>query len=86
MIPDGLRRFALGWLAWTLGALLLLGAINLLTAERFFIASFLGFLAVRELTPPETATSRWRTPLYLILMAGSIGVAYIVIRQVIALL
>lgn len=86
MIPDGLRRIVFGLLVWMLGTIVLLSTIGLLTVERFFVASVVGLLAVKELTPPEIVSLRWRTWLNGILAVGILGVGYLTVKRILALM
>lgn len=85
MIPNGLGRIVYGLLAWILGSIALLAGIGLLTVERLFVASLIGFLAVRELTSPQTVSPRWRTRLNWMLGAGLVIFAILMARQILAL-
>lgn len=85
MIHPGIRRIGLGLLLWILVSIGFLEAIGLLTYERVFVASLIGFLALRELVPVQRVPSCWRTRLNWILGAGLVAFAILIGSQILTL-
>lgn len=79
-------QFIYGQAAWLLGTFFTLILLDALSFELLFVVSFIGFLAVTQLTAPFTITLEWRQRLkWLILIALLIFTA-IVIRRILAIL
>ncbi|WP_136601170.1 hypothetical protein [Salinigranum halophilum] len=79
-------RYIHAQLAWMLATALLLSLVGALELELFFVVSLIGLLVVTELTAPFTVTPRWRKRLYVIIAAGLVIFAYIVIRRILEIL
>lgn len=71
------------WMLATLLGLLLLGALSL---ELLFVVSFIGFLAITQLTAPFTITPTWRHRLKWVIAIALLIFAIIVIRRILAIL
>ena len=79
-------RFIHGQLAWMLVALLMLTVVGALSYELFFVVSLLGLLIVTELTAPFSITPTWRRRLWVVIVIGLIGFAYVVGQRIITYL
>lgn len=75
-------RFIWGVLAWMLGSVVLLAALDALSLELFFVISLIGLLVVIELTAPINVAPRWRGRLKWIVAAGLLVFSAIVVRRV----
>ncbi|MFD1570489.1 hypothetical protein [Halorubrum laminariae] len=80
------RRFVYGVVAWMLGTILVLTALDAVELELFFVLSLIGLLVVVELTAPFNVTPRWRRRLLPVIIAGLAGFSYIVIRRILEIL
>lgn len=80
------ERFVYAQLAWMLATALVLALLNALSYDEFFIISLIGFLVLIERTAPVRITPRWRRRLRWVVALGALGIAYLVVRRVIALL
>ena len=79
-------RFIHGLLAWLLGSLALLSAIDSLSLELFFVVSLIGLLIVVELTAPVNVTPAWRARLKWPIAAGLVVFAAIVLGRILEIL
>lgn len=77
-------RFVRGHIAWMLGVALLLSVLGALTYETFFTLSLLGLLIVTQLTAPVTVTPRWSRRVLVLIGAGLVVFAYILITSILA--
>lgn len=80
------ERFVYAQLAWMLATALVLALLDALSYDEFFIVALIGFLVLIERTAPVRITPRWRRRLRWAVALGVLGIAYLVIRRVIALL
>lgn len=85
MIHPAVLRIGLGLLIWILASVALFEVLGLLSYERVFVASLIGFLAVRELVSPGNVPSRWRTRLNWILGAALVAFAILIGYQILTL-
>lgn len=79
-------RFIFGQAAWMLASLLVLILLDSLSLELLFVVSFIGFLAITQLTAPFTITPAWRDRLKWIIAIALLVFAGIVIRRILAIL
>jgi hypothetical protein len=80
------RRFLHLDIAWMLAVALVLVLLDALSYELFFILSLIGFLIITELMTPVRISPAWRRRVRWVVFAGLVGFAYIVVRQVLAIL
>jgi hypothetical protein len=69
-----------------LATALVLGLLDSLTYELFFVVSLIGFLVVVELTAPFNVTPRWRRRLKWVILVGLAVFGYIVVRRILEIL
>lgn len=79
------ERFIYTHLAWMMATVLMLALLEVLSYVAFFLISMIGFLVLIERTAPVRITPTWRRRLRLVVVLSLLGVAYLVGRQVIAL-
>ncbi|WP_254546097.1 hypothetical protein [Halomarina pelagica] len=79
-------RFVTGHLAWTLGVIVVLAALGSLALDLVFVLSYLGFLALIEVTAPVDVSVAWRRRLRWFVGLGLVAFAYLVVRRVLSLL
>jgi hypothetical protein len=80
------QRFVHGQVAWMLGAVVLLSALDALALDLFFVVSLIGLLILIELTAPFSVTPRWRARLRWVILAGLIGFAYVLVHRILDVL
>jgi hypothetical protein len=80
------QRFVHGQVAWMLGAVVLLSALDALALDLFFVVSLIGLLILIELTAPFSVTPRWRARLRWVILAGLIGFGYVLVRRILDVL
>lgn len=80
------RRFVHGLVAWQLGTILLLAALDALSIELMFVLSLIGLLVVIELSAPVNVTPAWRARLTWLVAAGLIVFGAIVVRRILEIL
>ena len=81
MVTGRRQRFVHGQVAWMLGTILILAALDALSLSVFFVCSLIGLLVVIELTAPFDVTPRWRARLRWVIFVGLVGFAYVVARR-----
>jgi apolipoprotein N-acyltransferase len=69
-----------------LGIVLVSVLLDSLSIESFYMASFVGFLVLVELTNPFNISLRWRSRLRWIILFGLIGMGYIWIRRLLEII
>lgn len=62
------------------GAILALALLGALSLETFFVVSFVGFLALLELTAPVNVAPTWRARLRWFLLFGLLVFGYLMVR------
>ena len=65
-----------------LGVVVVLVAVGSLDLELFFVLSFVGFLAIVQLTSPAVVRPAWRRRLPWFVAAGLLAFGYVVVRRV----
>lgn len=75
------RRFIYGQVGLMLGIILASIALGSLSIESFYMASFVGFLVLVELTNPVNISPRWRSRLRWIILLGLVGMVYIWVHR-----
>ncbi|MFC7079074.1 hypothetical protein [Halorussus caseinilyticus] len=79
-------RFVHGQTAWMLATVVVLAALDALTARVFLVASLVGFLVMMEFTAPFDVTPAWRRRLKWFVLFGLLVFAYLLGKRVLALL
>lgn len=69
-----------------LSVLVVLAVLDSLTLGLYFVLTFIGFLAVIELTAPFNVTPRWRRRLKWLIALGLLGFVYVIVRRLLTLL
>lgn len=80
------RRVVYSQIAWMVGVILALALLGALTLEVFFVASFVGFLALLELTAPVNVAPAWRARLKWIVLLGLLGFGYLLVQMFLEIL
>jgi len=80
------QRFICGMVAWMLAVILVLGLIEALTYELYFVLSLIGLLVVTELTAPTNVTPEWRSRLKWLIAVGLAIFGYITVRRIVEIL
>jgi hypothetical protein len=76
------REQTLRWSGvWVLFVVVLLAALRLLTLELFFVVAYIGVLAISGVYAPRPPAPRWWRRLRLLLAAGFVVLAYVVVEQ-----
>lgn len=76
------REQTLRWCGvWVLVSVVLLGLLQLLTLELFFVVSYIGVLAISGVYAPRQPAPAWWRRLRLLLAAGFLVLAYVVVGQ-----
>jgi len=75
-------RFVYLLSVWMFIVLFFLIIGNKLDIEIFFVLNLIGFLVLVELTTPFHFKPEWKNRLKWVVLAGMMGVSYIVIRKV----
>ncbi|WP_135855106.1 hypothetical protein [Halorussus salinus] len=79
-------QFIYGQAAWLLTAFFALLLLDAFSFELLFVVSFIGFLAITQLTAQFTITSAWRRRLKWPILVGLLIFIAIVIRRILAIL
>jgi hypothetical protein len=75
------RERALRWCGvWVLGTVVLLGLLELLTLELFFVVSYIGVLAISSVFAPRAPVPPWWKRLRVLLAMGFLVLAYVVVE------
>jgi hypothetical protein len=74
-------RFVYALTAWLLGTVFLLTLFDALTPELLYSFSLVGLFVVIELTAPFNVTPRWRKRLRGLIIAGLLGLGFIILRR-----
>ncbi|MFB6105935.1 MAG: hypothetical protein ABEJ70_03085 [Halobacteriaceae archaeon] len=82
MVARAQRRVVRLTAAWSLAAVVVLGAAGELTGDRWFVASLVGFMLVVEATSPAHVMPPWRTRLRWVVVAGLLVFAALVAVRV----
>jgi hypothetical protein len=80
------QRFVYGQVAWMVGSIFLLVALDALSSITFFFSSFIGFLILIEMTRIIHVTPQWRTRIRWITALGFIVVILITVYKIVSLL
>lgn len=80
------EQFVHGIIAWLLGTLIVLTALDSVELELFFVLGLIGFLIVTELTAPFNVSPRWRRRLIPLIILGLGIFGVIVIRRILEIL
>ena len=83
---DRRLRFVSAQITWMVLVTFSLKLLNLLTLSLFFVVSYIGLLAVIELTAPFAVTPTWRLRLRWIVLLGLSVFGYFAIRQILDIL
>jgi hypothetical protein len=75
------RQFVYQQTLWMLATILVFGTFGLLTLERFFVVSLVGFLLLVEATATVEVDSPWRSRLRWLIVAGIVAFAYVAVRR-----
>jgi len=74
-------RFVYALTAWLLATVLLLTLFDALVPELLYSFSLVGLFVVIELTAPFNVTPRWRKRLRGLIIAGLLGLGFIILRR-----
>ena len=74
-------RFVYALTAWLFGTVLLLTLFDALTPELLYSVSLVGLFVVIELTAPFNITPRWRKRLRGLIIAGLLGLGFIIVSR-----
>ena len=80
------NRLLTAQVGWMMATLALLSALSSFTYELYFVLSFIGLLVVTERLMPFRVTPRWQRRVYWIIASGVVGLVYIVVRRILAIL
>lgn len=76
------REQTLRWCSvWVLLSVVLLGVLEMLTLELFFVVSYIGVLAISGVYAPRPPAPTWWRRLRLLLGVGFLVLAYVVAEQ-----
>lgn len=75
------NRLVFVHLAWVLGTLIVMSALDVFSQGFFFVISFIGFLVFVEYTEPFHIRPKWRTRLRWFIVAGFVVFGYVIVQQ-----
>lgn len=83
---ERINRLLAAQVGWMMATLAVLAALSSFSYELYFVLSFTGLLIITEQVLPFRVTPRWQRRIYWVIVFGLVGLFYIVIRRILAIL
>lgn len=86
MLNRSRRLLIQGYACWTLGSVIVLTALDLLTFESVYLLSFGGLLAVFAVISTESIKPQWHVRLRYLVVLGLLGFVVLIVRRALLVL